>query len=290
MSPKYVVLPVWGMSLREADQSRSIHFEMFAPRRNAHKVSSGRSHMTWYSSVHIYTTEVPVCMVLSTFTLQKYLYGSVHVCTTEVPVCTVLSTFTRQKYLFVLFSPCLYYKNTRLYSGSVVCVCLVVQCIFMLQKYAFVQWFNAYLCYKSMRLFGGSVHICATCSVVQCIFMLQKHAFVWWFNCIFIWQKYCLYGGSVHTYATEIPFCFKGKAILVDFRPVKSRERLARDAVATIHISHTCRPCSLCHKHRLPGTRWQYINTTFKRLLLKCCVDVSFECALATFVCWLYNS
>ena len=94
MSPKYVVLPVWGMSLREADQSRSIHFEMFAPRRNAHKVSSGRSHMTWYSSVHIYTTEVPVCMVLSTFTLQKYLYGSVHVCTTEVPVCTVLSTFT----------------------------------------------------------------------------------------------------------------------------------------------------------------------------------------------------
>ena len=38
LSAKYFILPVWGMSQREADQSRSIHFEMFAPHGNADKL------------------------------------------------------------------------------------------------------------------------------------------------------------------------------------------------------------------------------------------------------------
>ena len=52
-----------------------------------------------------------------------------------------------------------------------------------------------------------------------------------------------------------------GKAMLLCSLQMKSRNGLAHDITDT--SCHTCQPCSLYHRHRIPHTKWQYSQHGF---------------------------
>ena len=163
---------------------------------------SAQAEVTWHG------------MVLSIFTLQKYLFVWFCPHLHYRSICMVLSMFALQKYLFVQFYPHLHDRSTCLYCSVHVYTTKIPVCIVVLW-YAFVWWFNAYLCYKSMLLFSGSMHIYATkvcvCSVVQCIFVLH----VRWFNAYLCYKSMRLYGGSIAYLYDKSTVCMVVLSILM---------------------------------------------------------------------------
>ena len=129
---------------------------------------SAQAEVTWHG------------IVLSIFTLQKYLFVWFCPHLHYRSICMVLSMFALQKYLFVQFYPHLHDRSTCLYCSVHVYTTKIPVCIVVLW-YAFVWWFNAYLCYKSMRLYGGSIAYLydksTVCMVALSILMLLKYLF-----------------------------------------------------------------------------------------------------------------